>query len=311
MTELRLKLVKEIINKKRKVQDVSELLDVSRQSVSKWISKYRYEGERALIPMKSGPKKGTIIHNRTPENVEDLVCVIAKNNVFEGPLWIKDELQDKYSISLNQSTIYRILKRKKARYYQNYHYLKRKKKRYCLDQPGRELQLDVHFPFGYSRQDVLYDAIDDCSRFVDAKMMHGHNINSSIEFVEYLISHVPFKISAIRTDQGMEFQERFTKYLKSVDIEHKKNPAYTPQHNGKIERYHRTFKESEGFKWGYNEDLDCLNYRLKLWLFHYNYEKKHSGLGMNRFTPVQKLIYVYLQNSISQNVNLTLQQNKI
>ncbi len=309
MVELRIKLVKEIVEGKRKVQDVSELLDVSRQSISKWIAKYRFEGEKGLVPKKSGPKKGSSVYNKTPENIEDLVCKIARNNVFEGPIWISEKLEEKKGINLNQSTVYRILKRTKTRYYRNYRYSKRKKKRYCLDQPGRELQLDVHFPFGYERKDVMYDAIDDCSRFVEGKVMHGHNIESSIKFVEYLISKVPFKIEAIRTDQGKEFHKRFTKYLETKEIEHKKNPAYTPQHNGKIERYHRTFKENEGFKWGYDESLDQLNYRLKLWLNHYNYKKKHSGLGMNRLTPVQKLIYVYIQNSLSQNVNLTLQQN--
>lgn len=43
MTELRIKLVKDIISKKRKINDVAEILDVSRQSVSKWKAKYLLE----------------------------------------------------------------------------------------------------------------------------------------------------------------------------------------------------------------------------------------------------------------------------
>jgi hypothetical protein len=34
------------------------------------------------------------------------------------------------------------------------------------DIPGRELQLDVSFPWGYQRKICIYTAIDDASRFV-------------------------------------------------------------------------------------------------------------------------------------------------
>ena len=265
MLELRIKFIKELSKKRIKQSDICFALDVSRQTVSKWLAKYRVEGEAGLAPKKSGPKNGTT-WNRTPETIEDLVCELAREHSYKGPDWMADKLEEKYMIQLNQSTIYRILKRKKVRYYQNYRHKRRKKKAYCLDRPGRELQVDVHFPFGYARKAVVYDAIDDCSRFVFAKVMPGHNTVSTIQFLKGLIKQCPFPIEAIRTDQGREFPKKVTAFLRENGIMHKRNPAYTPQHNGKIERYHRTFKENEGCYWSFQTPINELNYHLNRWL---------------------------------------------
>ena len=101
-------------------------------------------------------------------------------------------------------------------------------------------------------------------------------------------------------------------FLSENKIELKKNPPYTPQHNGKIERYHRTFKENEASYWAFNAPLHELNYKLQLWLDYYNNHKKHTGLKMNKMTPIQKIAYVIINDSFSQDKNGTLimQQNK-
>ena len=174
------------------------------------------------------------------------------------------------------------------------------------------MQLDVVFPFGRARPERVYDAIDDCSRFVFARLMPGHTQQDAINFVNELILAMPFTIQAIRTDCGTEFGNDFVKQLNKLGIEHKKNPAYTPQYNGKIERYHRTFKEKECCYWDFNGSVDELNYRLKLWLNQYNFKNKHSGLHMHRLTPAQKILYSSFQKPLQahlQNVTGTLQLN--
>lgn len=306
MTQLKIKLVKDIIAKKRKIKDVAEILEVNRKSVSRWKWAFIYGGEEALLPKKPGPKNGTT-WNRTSEVIEDIVCNIAEKNPFKGPDWIADQLD----IQINQSTVYRILKRKGTRYYYNYSHQRRKKKSYCLSWPGQEVQLDTCYPFGYQRKAIVYDAIDDCSRWAFARVLGGKTQKHTIIFLKELIEKAPFKIQIIRTDQGVEFGNKIKEFLKEQGIGLKRNPPYTPQHNGKIERYHRTFKENEACFWSFKAPINELNYNLQLWLDYYNNHKKHTGLGMDKMTPMQKIAYTIINDSFFQNKNgtLILQQN--
>ncbi len=70
-------------------------------------------GEDALIPKPPGPKKGSHVHNKTPDWIEDLVVKVEKKNHSSGPEDLADKIFDEYGIKIHQSTVYRILKRKK------------------------------------------------------------------------------------------------------------------------------------------------------------------------------------------------------
>jgi hypothetical protein len=74
------------------------------------------------------------------------------------------------------------------------------------DIPGRELQVDASFPYGYQKNSygvcpVILTAIDDASRIVYSSIFENHNEVSTLTFLSELISKVPFPIRAIRTDQ--------------------------------------------------------------------------------------------------------------
>ena len=295
MVELRIKLVKEIISWERTIKEVEELLWVSRQSISKWKSQYLQEWESALIPKKSWPKCWNA-HNKTDSSIEEKVCRLAKENYFEWPIWISDQMYELYRIHIDQSTVYRILKRNNIRYYDGYHRLKKKRKLYVKDIPGRELQLDVSFPFGYQRKICIYTAIDDASRFVISEIYENHQEETSIAFMKKVLKESFYRIRAFRTDQWREFSQKFTDTLELHWIEHNKNPPYTPQHNGKVERYHRTMKEKCCIYWKFRSDISELRYLLKLWTNHYNTRKKHYWLWMKGKTPQEKLFEFKKEN---------------
>lgn len=288
MTELRIKLIKEIVCKKRKIKEVSEILWISRQSISKWKANYIYYWEEWLYPKKSWPKWWEA-WNKTEEWLEDEIVRLAKENYFEWPIWISDEVSDLYNIQIDQSTVYRILKRRKIRYYYWYHWSKKKRKLYVKDIPWRELQLDVSFPYWYQRKLAVYTAIDDASRFVISRIYTNHTEVSTLSFVKEVISNSKYDVRAFRTDQWREFSRKVTNYLESLNIEHNKNPAYTPQHNGKVERYHRTMKEKCCIYWKFKTPIEELNYNLRLWTDYYNWTKRHYWLWMNWLSPEKRL----------------------
>lgn len=65
----------QIINKQKKVTQVAEEFDVSRQTIHKWINRYKRFGTMGLI--KQRRKYSSIPHNKTPLEIEQLVINLA------------------------------------------------------------------------------------------------------------------------------------------------------------------------------------------------------------------------------------------
>ena len=266
----------------------AKLLSMHYKAFLRLKARYIEYGEAVFVPKKTGPKGPPI--NRTADWIEDIVADLAWNNMRLGPVELADKLFEEYSIKKDQSTIFRILQRKKIRYCREP--LPRPKQKphlYCLETPGLELQLDACYPFGRGRKLCCFDAIDDCSRWVFAKMYDRETASNAIEFVKELIRVSPFRIQRIKVDN--RYGKQLREFCNSIGIEVVTIVAYMPKQNGKIERFHGTIKP--GFFWkycGFNDDVEVIQYKLKGWVNWYNTKRKHSGYGMNRMTPQLKLV---------------------
>ena len=313
MLKLREKYVTLIIQWDETVSNISKLLSKSRKTIYGWIHKYELYWLDWLQSKKPWPKRWSP-SNRTSLEIEDLVCKIAHDNTFKWPIWIWYILEDKHFIKLHQTTIFRILKRKWQRYHSHMVIKRPKPKLYTMNIPWKELQLDVSFPYWYSRDIFTYSAIDDCTRCIWSKTYENHDVKTSIEFVEYLFNILPYPIQAIRTDCWFEFSPKFIEFLKTKWIKHIRNHPYRPQENWKIERYHRTRKEDFVIWWPYNRTIDEINYNNKLRVDNYNNNRRHTWLWMNGLTPIQKL-QEFLQSKCHPNCAieqwLTYYSNKI
>ena len=309
-------ILDQCISKKMKCKDGSKLLKMHLKAFSKLKRRYIEKGEDALIPKKPGPKNGRA-PNKTPQDIEDLVVNIARGNRNLGPVPLSDIMADVYTIKIDSVTVWRILKRTGWRYTANYVKIEKEKpKFYCLDEPGEEIQLDGSYPFGRSRKIICFDAIDDCSRRAYSRVYSGtENTEIAIDFVERLILDMPFRINKIRIDNKLS--KRFDEYCKKRGIEVIRNDPYKPTQNGKVERYHKTIKHKVFWAhFGYNDNLEILQYKLKLWLKYYNNNRRHGGYGMNRMTPngkiasilVKKYYNSYMSSNYPQKVALTMQQ---
>ena len=267
--------------------DAASLLGIHPNALSRLKKRYQEEGEAVLLGSKPGPKKGSP-DNKTPETIEDRVIDIARD-LSLGPRSIADRLFDIHGIKMHQTTVWRILKRRKIRYTTEYKRWKKEPTYYCLESPGQELQLDACFPFGRARKVVIYDTIDDCSRFVCARAYSSNECDdTAIVFVKELLQKAPFPITRLRVDNG--FGKRFREFCSSLDIEVIYNDPYSPQQNGKIERFHKTEKQECIYKYcKFTDSIDEINYQLQLYLQYYNFRRRHSGFGMNRLTPAQKI----------------------
>ena len=292
-----------IINKKQTIVAVANELAVSRQTVYKWLCRYKRFGIEG-VTKKQGRAIGALAHNRTPEALERCVINIAQKYHFDGSEAISDRLQQENNVTLHPTTIYRILKRNNIRYTKYYVDTKKrwKKQLFAHKIPGFELQMDTKYPHGYKQGKVIYTIIDDASRWAFVWSYQTANAENTIDFVNKVLQRAPFTIQKIRTDQGTEFvNEKLRILLQENGIVYRKNTPYCPEENGKIERFHKTLNQ-KGLRYGFPPrlSLEEMQYKLNLFMHYYNYEKKHRGLGMNGLTPMQKL-------NEACSVNLSLQ----
>lgn len=294
----------QILSKEKTVVSVAKELGVSRQIVHKRLSRYKRFGIEGLITKRK--KREGVPHNKTSEEIEELVSQVAQKYWQDGVETLSDRMQAEYNMVTCPTTIYRILKRKNIRYTTLYPHTRKKWKKqlYSHSIPGKELQMDTKYPYGYKEGRVIYTIIDDASRWVFAYCYARANQENTLDFLEKVTKNAPFPIQKIRTDQGKEFIANTVKeYLKTKKVSFRNNTPYCPEENGKIERFHRTLNEKAlkpGYAFRANQTLEEMQYQLTLFLYYYNFQKKHRGLGMDGMTPFEKL-----QEKAS--VNLTLQ----
>lgn len=291
-----------IMLKQATVKAVAQELSVSRQTIHKWLARYKRFGTEGLIIRRK--KHHIPAHNKTNSTIEQLVMNLAQEHYYDGVETLHDRLEEAYNLTLHSTTIYRILRRTNTRYTDGYSATKRqwKKQLYAHEIPGTELQMDTVYPFGYKQGKVIYTIIDDATRWVFAWSYSTANQDNTLDFLKKVLARAPFSIQKIRTDQGREFiGNRVKDFLERQAITYRNNTPYCPEENGKIERFHRTLKE-KGIRRSFlaEDSLETMQYRLNLFLHYYNYRKKHRGLGMEGRTPMQRLAEL-------GSVNLTLQ----
>ena len=86
-------------------------------------------------------------------------------------------------------------------------------------------------------------AIDRASRIAYAKVFSKLNSQISTEFLKEVIKESPYKIKAIQTDNGLEFEKKFDEYIRCKNIIHYYNYPHSPKSNAYIERFNRTAQE--------------------------------------------------------------------
>ena len=293
-------ILRQVEEGKLGIKTASHLLGITRQGLWKLRKNFKEHGNQALLGRKRGPKSWFRVHNRTPEWTEEKIEKIYLK-YGGGPdtlLWIiEDYYHDELAlIKLSRSTIYRILVRRrllginKDGKTEKERRRKKHNKKYTMSYPGEEVQIDTTEPYGKSKGTML-NIVDDYSRWKGSYFYKGNkSIDASICFQHFLRS-APFPIQTVRTDNGSEFKKDFQTLCKRLGIEIIRNKPNTPEHNGKVERLHRTLDEECLWRVsrGQRTNLEIVNYNLAQHSQWYNAKRRHLGYNMDKKTPQQKI----------------------
>lgn len=287
--EERLRWVVPIDKKEKKLKEVLKVFPYSERTLKRWLQAYREGGKEALIPKSTAPKTQP---NETPiRTKEEVITLRKKVNLCAQKLHWKLEKQ---GLVVPVSTISKIIKQEGL----TKTYRKRKIKYvYVRAQrlPGELVEIDVKYVPGRiaGKRYYQYTAIDTASRWRLLRIYEEQTTYHSILFLKEVLSAFPYKIHAIKTDNGGVFTNYYlgtnkrsdmtVKTLHGLDtfcnsnnIIHYLIDPGKPAQNGTVERSHREdqqkFYEKHTFR-----NVNDLRKKIIIWNEYYN-NLEHCGL---------------------------------
>ena len=287
--EERLRWLLPIYNKEKKLKDAAKICPHSQRSLERWLATYKKHGEVGLEPKSTRPKTNP---RETSIRIKERIIELRKETK-RCALKLKWRLE-KEGTKLHKNTINKIIKKEGLVRKYRVRKLRYKYVKVPLTQ-GELVEIDVKYVPNLveNKQYYQFTAIDCASRWRYLKIYDNYSNSDSIDFLIELIKVAPFRIRAIKTDNGSNFTNRYTGYLKSSDpfnprlhdldllcqrynIIHYLIDPGKPAQNGKVERSHRSdqemFYERNQFR-----NLKELKMKIKIWNGEYN-NIEHCGL---------------------------------
>ena len=209
--EEKLRWIIPIFNKEIKLINMSKVCPHGKRSLERWLSDYRKHGEVGLEPKSTRPKTSP---NETSIRIKEKIIKLRKhNNCCAKKLNWKLK---KENINLHYNTIGKIIKQEGL----TRKYRTRKIKYKYVKVPlakGELVEVDIKYVPKKVKNKRFYQftAIDCSSRWRYLRIYENIDSFSAIKFLKELIKVAPFKIKAIKTDNGSCFTNRYTGYLKS------------------------------------------------------------------------------------------------
>ena len=255
--EERLRWVLPIAKKEIKLKDLAKVYPYGKRTLERWVANYKKYGEKGLDFKSTNPKSHP---QETPIRIKERIIELRNKNKKCAFKLANDLSQE--GIKINVRTIGKILKVNGLTRKYRVRKLKYKYIKVPLT-PGELVEIDVKYVPNLvkNKQYYQFTAIDCSSRWRYLKIYEDYSNSSAISFLKELTTIAPFRIRAVKTDNGSYFTNRYTGYKKSSDpfnpklhefdllcqkmnILHYLIDPGKPAQNGKVERSHRSDQES-------------------------------------------------------------------
>lgn len=270
------------------VRDIAQAFGVSRPTVYKWIRRHR-EGDAALLDRRSVARA---MPHKISFEVERLIERLRRTKRLVA--W-----QIAEALKISRSTVLRALKRMRLSRLRSLD-LPMLVQRYEYRNPGELVHIDIkklpRFRFAGHRihgdrkrrnlrvgYEHAYVCVDDATRLAYVELRpHEDRFEASgfLRAAAVWFSERGIHFQRVMTDNGRVFLSHlFRDALADLAARHIRTRPYSPQTNGKAERFIRTLLS----EWAYGiafTDADERAMALPAWLRYYNEERPHSALKM-------------------------------
>ena len=273
----------------------AEAAGVSVRTLSKWLRRFREEGDDGLLDRSSAPRS---VPARTPEERVQVVAALRRLRMTAA------EIAETLSMPL--STVSVVLARiglgklsrleppepanryERRRAGELLHVDVKKLGR--IGQPGHRVNGDRRRRSRGIGWEFVHIAIDDATRLAYVEVLADEKATTATAFLRRAVAHFSsygIQVERVMTDNGSAYVSLLHRLAcKALGLKHLRTRPYRPQTNGKAERFIRTLLAG----WAYGaiyRDSDERQRALAGWLDFYNRRRPHGSLSHQ--PPLQRL----------------------
>lgn len=308
-SEEKLRLVKLCVEEGHSVREVSKEASVSKDSLYKWVSMYREQGEAGLKPS-APPRRG----RRLGAAVHEKIIELKRSNPWHGIKRISQILRRMFFLQASPETVRQTLHEAalmppvKGNKESNRNMSRPRS--FERATPNQMWQTDIFtFRMG-GRYAYMVAFMDDYSRYiVGVELFRSPTAAAVIEV---------FRVAAgecqppkeMLTDRGPQYcnwrgKSRFEKEMQKERIAHIKSRPQHPMTLGKVERFWSTIW-TEFLSRAQFESFDNARDRIKAWVKHYNHKRPNQGIDglcpADRYFEVSHELRKTIEKGIADNI---------
>jgi transposase InsO family protein len=271
--------------------EAAEAAGVSERTCSKWVKRYRVEGEAGLLDRSSAPKS---IPHRTPDELVEVIVLLRKLRMTGAEI--------AFCLAMALSTVSAVLLRvglgKLSRLEPP-----EPPNRYERRTAGELLHIDVkklgrihrgaghrvlgrgpgrHGGKGRAGWEYVHVCVDDATRLAYVEVLTDEKASTAVGFlgraIAFYVAH-GITVERVMTDNGSAYRSAIHAFAcRTLGIRHLRTRPYRPRTNGKAERFIRTLLAG----WAYGALYGSSRERaaaLDGWLWTYNHRRPHGALS--------------------------------
>ena len=287
----RLTMVVRVVEQGWSVTEAAEAAGVSERTCSKWVGRYRQQGEAGLLDRSSAPKS---IPHRTPDELVEAIVMLRRLRMTGAEI--------AFCLAMALSTVSAVLQRvglgKLSRLEPP-----EPPNRYERRHPGELLHIDVkklgrihrgaghrilgrgpgrHGGKGRAGWEFVHVCVDDATRLAYVEVLADEKASTAIGFLKRAIAFYAahgVSVERVMTDNGSAYRSAIHAFAcRALGIRHLRTRPYRPRTNGKAERFIRTLLAG----WAYGAIYATSAERtaaLDGWLWIYNHRRPHGSLS--------------------------------
>ncbi len=276
------------------VSSVARRFCISRPTVYKWVARFK-KGDREL------QDRSSVAHTfptRIRPAIEKRIERLRRSRRLLG--W-----QIASIFVMARSTVIKVLKRLKLARLRDID-PPRTFLRYAYARPGELVHIDIkklgrfhrvgHRIHGDRRRrstgagyDHIFVAVDDASRRAETRIYDCERAESAADFLRRVLQTYKRRgiaVERVMTDNGKVFTSHaFQAVLAEFGVRHILTPPFTPEWNGKAERFIQTMLREWAYAVAYRDSVERAA-ALDAWLRYYNQERQHTSI--NYLAPARR-----------------------